>query len=179
MNLLAKAKLSIRGGLCPFRSIAVLQQWSLYCTKTDSFSPITQQSAENLRAQKPSDSSLPPMMIKEPKGLAIDLQLQPRYGNTVNLKDRVKTPARLEYDADGKCLATVLILQDDDGDCGSRLFPVVFEGNLAQLAWRLKENDRVDTSLRMGPTRFVLDLWRNLLKSPNSGGIIVVTSLMG
>ncbi|GER41353.1 organellar single-stranded DNA binding protein 3 [Striga asiatica] len=177
MNLLAKAKLSIRGGLCPFRSIAVLQQWSLYCTKTALFSPITQQSAENLRAQKPSDSSLPPMKINERKDSTIDIlfreiPFRPRVGNTVNLIGRVKTPAHLESDADGKCFATVLISPDYDAGCEmlpgceTRLIPVVYEGELAQLACRLKENDRVDISLRMGPTRFQLNLWRDLLKSP-------------
>ncbi|GER43478.1 organellar single-stranded DNA binding protein 3 [Striga asiatica] len=163
MNLLAKAKLSIRGGLSPFRSIAVLQQWSLYCTKTAPFSSLTQQVTENLGAQKTSDSSLPPT-IKERRGPAIDwprpieIPFQPRVANAVNLIGRVKTPVHLESGADGNRLATVLISQDCGDRCDTLLIPVVFEGDLAQVvALHVKEKDRVFVSgkLRMGPTRFV------------------------
>ncbi|CAA0842904.1 Protein OSB3- chloroplastic/mitochondrial [Striga hermonthica] len=163
MNLLAKAKFSIRGGFLPFRSIAVLQHWSLYCTKTAPCSSITQRVAENLGVQKTSDSSLPPT-FKERRGPAIDwprpleIPFQPRVANAVNLIGHVKTPVHLESGADGNRVASVLIFQDCGGGLDTLLIPVVFEGDLAQVvALHVKEKDRVFVSgkLRMGPTRFV------------------------
>ncbi|KAL3646740.1 hypothetical protein CASFOL_009284 [Castilleja foliolosa] len=166
MSLLARARLSARGSRFSFHSIAALQQFNFYSTKTTLFTPKTQRSTNNTKTLKPSQSpslsdrtkSQTGSMIDWPK--PIEIPYQAKVANSVNLIGRVKSPIQFDSASDENHFAATVITQENGGAENSLLIPVVFEGDLAHaVALHVKENDRVYVSgqLSVGPTRFAFN----------------------
>ncbi|GFQ03891.1 protein osb2 chloroplastic [Phtheirospermum japonicum] len=166
MSLLARAKLSARGGRFFVHSIIPLQQFNFYSTKTTPFTPKTQRSTSNTKTLKPSQSPSLSERVKNQTGSMIDwpkpieIPYQAKVANSVNLIGRVKAPVQFDSASDENPSAAAVIFQENGHGNNSLLIPVVFEGDLAHVvACHVKENDRVYVSgqLSESPTRFAFN----------------------
>lgn len=175
MNLLARARLSARlflsppsSAKCPFylHHITPLQQCNFSSAKATSTIHKTPQSTKPRTHKSSEKFSSSPQEIKKhteaatsvwPKPQAIPYQA--KLANFVNLMGNVKTPVQFETDSEGKHFTATVISLGNEGERGSLLIPVVFEGDLAHVAaCHVKEKDCVFVSgqLSVDPLRWLL-----------------------
>lgn len=175
MNLLAGARLSARLILSPPSStkclfylhrITALQQCNFYSAKATSTIHKTPQSTKPRTRKSSEEFSSSEQKIKKhteavtsvwPKPQAIPYQA--KLANFVNLMGNVKTPVQFDTDSEGKHFTATVISLGNEGERGSLLIPVVFEGDLAHVvACHVKERDCVFVSgqLSVDPLRWLL-----------------------